>query len=88
MQHFGNKSFPQSGVIIIDGHNQTFSKYSNKFAIALQYLKKEDRNGVYFCMQMNFKVSTMALSFLMEVARHVQSTQEEVDNIFAIYTIY
>ena len=30
---------------------------SNNFAISLQYLKKEVRNGVYFGMQMNVKVS-------------------------------
>ena len=32
---------------------------SNKFAISLQYLKKEARNGAqFFCMQINIKVST------------------------------
>ena len=34
------------------------STQSKKFAISLQYLKKEVRNGVHFCMQINIKVST------------------------------
>ena len=37
---------------------QSQSTQSNKFAISLQYLKKEVRNGVHFCMQINIKVST------------------------------
>ena len=37
-------------------HSQ--STQSNKFAISLQYLKKEVRNGVHFWMQINIKVST------------------------------
>ena len=52
------------------------STQSNKFAISLQYLKKEVRNGVHFLhadKHQNFY--KLALSFLMEVARHVQSTQ-------------
>ena len=55
-------------------HSQ--STQSNKFAISLQYLKKEVRNGVHFLhadKHQNFYKLT--LSFLMEVARHVQSTQ-------------
>ena len=55
-------------------HSQ--STQSNKFAISLQYLKKEVRNGVHFLhadKHQNFY--KLALSFLMEVARHVQSTQ-------------
>ena len=43
----------------------------NEFAISLQYLKKKKKDGVHkrqtFC--------TLALLFLMEVARHVQNTQ-------------
>ena len=49
---------------------------SNKFAISLQYLKKEVRNGGHFWhadkRQSFYK---LVLSFLMEVARHVQNTQ-------------
>ena len=37
-------------------HSQ--STQSNKFAISLQYLKKEVRNGVHFWIQINIKVST------------------------------
>ena len=55
-------------------HSQ--SAQSNNFAISLQYLKKEVRNGVLFLhadKHQNFY--KLALSFLMEVARHIQSTQ-------------
>ena len=55
-------------------HSQ--STQSNKFAISLQYLKKEVRNGVHFLhadKHQNFY--KLALSFLTEVARHVESTQ-------------
>ena len=45
-QQFGHQCFLQGDTIIIDGHNQAFSKYS-KFAISLQNLKKEVRNGVH-----------------------------------------
>ena len=51
-------------------HSQ--STQSNKFAISLQYLKKEVRDEVHFLhadkQQSFYKV---ALSFLMKVARHV-----------------
>ena len=30
---------------------------SNKFAISLQYLKKDVKNGLHFCTQINIKVS-------------------------------
>ena len=44
---------------------------SNMFAISLQYLKKEVRNGIHFlhaCKHQSFY--KLVLSFLMEVARH------------------
>ena len=51
---------------------------SNKFAISLQYLKKEVRNGDHFWhaekIQSFYK---LVLSFLMEVVRHVQNTQNK-----------
>ena len=53
-------------------HSQ--STQSNKFAISLQYLKKEVRNGVHFLhsdKHQNFY--KLALSFMMEVVRHIQS---------------
>ena len=59
---------------------------SNKFAISLQYLKKEVRDGVHF-LHANKHQSfyKLALSFLMEVARHVQSTQNRKLVIFLQY---
>ena len=54
-------------------HSQ--STQSNKFAISLQYLKKEVRNGVHFLhADKHQSFYKLALSFLMVVARHVQST--------------
>ena len=51
---------------------------SNKFAISLQYLKKEVRNGDHFWhaekIQSFYK---LVLSFLMEVVKHVQNTQNK-----------
>ena len=55
-------------------HSQ--STQSNKFAVSLQYLKKEIANGVNFLhADKHQSFYKLALSFLMEVARHVQSTQ-------------
>ena len=52
------------------------SSQSNKFAIPSQYLKKEVRDGVHFLhTNKHQRLYKFALSFLMEVARHVQSTQ-------------
>ena len=59
---------------------------SNKFAMSLQYLKKEVRNGDHFWhadkRQSFYK---LVLSFLMEVARHVQNTQNRKLVIFLQY---
>ena len=59
---------------------------SNKFAISLQYLKKDVRNGGHFWhadkRQSFYK---LVLSFLMEVARHVQNTQNRKLVIFLQY---
>ena len=55
-------------------HSQ--STQSNKFAISLQYLKKEVRNGVHFLRAVKHQsFYKLALSFLMKVARNVHSTQ-------------
>ena len=58
-------------------HSQ--STQSKKLAIFIQHLKKEVRNGVHFLQadkpQRFFK---FALSFLMEVARHAESTQNKM----------
>ena len=59
---------------------------SNKFAISLQYLKKEVRNGDHFWhadkCQSDYK---LVLSFLIEVARHVQNTENRKVVIFLQY---
>ena len=66
--------------------------HSNKFAIFLQYLKKEvismsqERHGVHFWhadKRQNFH--KLVLSFLMEVARHFQNTQNRKLVIFLQY---
>ena len=59
---------------------------SNKFAISLQHFKKEVRNGDHFGHadkpQSFYK---LILSFLVEVARHVQNTQNRKLVIFLQY---
>ena len=59
---------------------------SNKFAISLQYLRKEFRKGGHFWhadkCQSFYK---LVLSFLMEVVRHVQNTQNRKLVIFVQY---
>ena len=62
------------------------SNQSNKFAISLQYHKKEVRNGVHFLhVDKHQSYHKLALSFLMEVARHVQGTQNRKWVIFLQY---
>ena len=68
-------------LISIIKHSQ--STQSNKFAISLQNLKKEVRNGVRLShADKHQSFYKLALSFLMEVARHVQSTQKRKLVIF------
>ena len=51
------------------------STQSNTFAMSLQYLKKEVTDGIYFLYaDKHQSFYKLALSFLMEVARDVQST--------------
>ena len=58
------------------GIKNSQSAQSNKFTISLQYLKKEVRNGVHFLhADKHQSFYKLALSFLMEVASYVQSTQ-------------
>ena len=65
-------------------HSQ--STQSNKFAISLQYLKKEVRNEVHiFHADKHQSFHKLALSFLIEVARNVQSTQNRKLVIFLQY---
>ena len=66
--------------------NNSHSTQSNKFAISLQYLKKEVRDRVHFLhADKHESLYKLALSFLMEVARHVQSTQNRKLVIFLQY---
>ena len=55
-------------------HSQ--STQSNKFAISLQYYKKEVSNGVHFLhADKHQSFHMLGFLFLIEVARYVQSTQ-------------
>ena len=57
-------------------HSQSIQ--SNKFARSLQYLKNEARDGVHFLhADKHQSFYKLALSFLMEVVRHVKSTQNQ-----------
>ena len=73
-------------IIIINGHDQVFSNYSNKFAISLPYLIKEIRNGDHFWhadkRQSFYK---LVLSFLIKLTRHVQNIQNRKLVIFLQY---
>ena len=65
-------------------HSQTIQ--SNKFAISLQYLKKEVRNGGHFRQaDKPQSIYKLILSFFMEMARHVQNTQNRKLAIFLQY---
>ena len=56
--------------------------------LVLQYLKKEDRNGFHFLhADKHQSFYKLGLSFLMEVVRHVQSTQNMKLVIFLEYII-
>ena len=61
-------------------HSQ--STQSNKFAISLQYLKKEVRKGVHFLHTDEQSFYKFGLLFLMEVTRCIQSTQNRKLVIF------
>ena len=50
---------------------------NNKFVMSLQYLKKEVRNGVHFLHADKCQSFHKLSSFLMEVVRHVQNTQNK-----------
>ena len=83
-QYFGHQRFLQGDLSLQKGmikHSQ--SNQSNKFAIFLQYLKKEVRDGGYFLhTDKRQSFHKLALAFLMEVGRHVQSTQNRKFVIF------
>ena len=62
------------------------STQSNNFAISLQYLKKEVRNGVHLLhADKHQSFYKLRLSFLTEVARHVQSTENRKLVIYLHY---
>ena len=55
-------------------HSQSTQR--NKFVISFQYLKKEVRDGVHFLhADKHQSFYKLALLFLMEATRHVQSNQ-------------
>ena len=63
--------------------NHSQSTKSSKFIISLQYLKKEVKDGVHFFhANKHQSFHKWASSFLMEVTRHVQSTQNRELVIF------
>ena len=63
---------------------------SNKFSISLQYLKKEVRNrGNFWHADKCHSFHKLVLSFLMEVARHVQNKpKQEVGNLNVLLRVY
>ena len=65
---------------------------SNKFAISSQYLKKEVRNrGHLWHADKLQRFYKLVLSFFMDAARHVQSTQNRIfyrDIVMLIVTCY
>ena len=68
-------------------HSQ--STQSNKFAISLQYLKKEVRKGVHFLHADEQSFYKLGLLFLMEVAGYVESNQIIfVKSIAAAFVFY
>ena len=65
-------------------HSQ--STQSNKFAISLQYYKKEVSNGVHFLhADKHQSFHMLGFLFLIEVARYVQSTQNRKSVIVQQY---
>ena len=59
---------------------------SSKFAISLQYLKREVRNGSHFWhTDKRQGFNKLVLSFLKELARHVQNTQNRKLVVFLQY---
>ena len=75
------ESFLQVGGVIIDEHDQTFSRKVLKVT-SLQYLyniwKKKVKDGVHFLhADKHQSFYKLALSFLIEEPRHVQSKQNK-----------
>ena len=61
-------------LLVIARHVQ--STRNSKFVISLQYLEKEGRDEVDFCMEINIKLSCKLIPLiLVDVARPAQITQ-------------
>ena len=74
--------------IIIERHNQAYSKVLKVTSLHYLYNISKKKLGMEFilCMQINVKVSTSWLyRFLMEVARYVRSTQNRKLVLFFQY---
>ena len=69
--------------LLLDMIKHSQSTQSNKFAISLQYLKKEVRKRVHFLhADEHQSFYKLGLLFLMELARYVLSTQNRMLVIF------
>ena len=69
--------------VLMDMIKHSQSTQSNKFAISLQYIKKEVRDGIDFLhTDKHQSFYKLALLFLMGVARHVYSTRNRKFVIF------
>ena len=72
-------------LMVMVKHSQ--SSQNSKLAMPLQYPKKEGRDKVYFLHEDKHQsFNKLALSFLIEVAKLVQSTQNRNSVIFWKYT--
>ena len=62
--------------LLMDMIKHSHSTQSKKFAMSLQYLKKEVRDGVHYLhVDKHQSFNKVTLSFLLKVVRYVQSTQ-------------
>ena len=86
LTHLGKFPTTQYYKLFIGMIKHSQRTHGNKFAISLQYLKKEVSEGVHFLHgDKQNKFYKLALLLLMEVARHVQSIQNRKLVIFLQY---
>ena len=72
--------------LLMSMNKHSLNTQSNKFAISLQYLKKEVGDGVHFLhADKHQSFYKLALLFLTEVARRIQSTQNRKFLMFLQY---
>ena len=85
--NFLGVKFPTRSILLKMGKMKHYPiTQSNKFAISLQYLQKEVRNGGHFWhADKRQSFCKLVLSFLMEMTRHVQNTQNRTLGIFLQY---